>query len=89
MNQRDALVARGLAVYQVGDVYEVDLNGVALSEEVKRKWCVAAVAASELAVGVEHIPLADSEEEAWGHARSHAETRGYAPPAVAGNMDRG
>lgn len=68
---RDVLVARGIAVHQVGEVYEVDSDGVALTEEVKGKWCVSVPAASSLAAAVQEIPLADSEDQAWEHARQH------------------
>lgn len=53
---RDALVARGIVVRLVGDVYEVDSERGVLSEEVRRKWCVSVPAESSLAAVVHEIP---------------------------------
>ncbi len=72
---RDALVARGIAVHLVGDVYEVDSEGGVLTDEVKGKWCVSVPATSSLAAVVQEIPFGDSEEQAWEHAVSFLAAR--------------
>lgn len=85
---RDALVARGIAVHLVGDVYEVDSEGGVLPEEVRRKWCVSVPAESSLAAVVQGIPLGDTEEQAWEHALSYLAAReGMSAQVVRGAQD--
>lgn len=70
---QEQLIALGVAVYQVGDVYKTDGNGVAVTEADKQKWFVSVLADSPMAATVNQIPFADTENEAWTLAAHHYE----------------
>ena len=69
--EREALLGQGVAVYQVGEVYENDTDGALIPENEKAKWFVSVPADSPLIESVLAIPLADTESEAWGLAADH------------------
>ncbi|KVR89520.1 hypothetical protein C3743_40430 [Burkholderia contaminans] len=73
MTGRERLIDRGVAVYRVGDVYEVDEHGAQIPEGERAKWFVSVLADSPLAATVRKIPLADTEDEAWELAAHHYE----------------
>jgi hypothetical protein len=72
---RDALLEQGVAIYQVGEVYDVDSDGEPIPENEKAKWFVSVLEDSPLALKVLSIPLADTELEAWSLAAQYCERR--------------
>ncbi len=69
--KREEMMEQGIAVYQVGEVFQTDENDKPLSEEEKSKWFVSVLADSPLAATVNEIPLSDSEDLAWASAATH------------------
>jgi len=69
--EREALLEQGVAIYQVGDVFDIDTDGAAIPKNEKAKWFVSVPANSPLLATVLAIPLADTENEAWRLAAHH------------------
>jgi hypothetical protein len=63
--QYDLMIELGIAVHKVGDAYDEDQNGNALSDQEKEMWCVSVLADSPLAATVSEIPLSATSDEAW------------------------
>ncbi|AJW47708.1 hypothetical protein TK49_23700 (plasmid) [Ralstonia mannitolilytica] len=66
-----ALCEQGVAVYQVGNLFETDSNGIPIPECDRDKWFVSVLADSPLVAKVEAIPLSSTEAEAWELAARH------------------
>ncbi len=71
MMDREALIEQGVAVYQVGEVFDIDADGSPIPEEERAKWFVSVLANSPLSATVGTIPLAATEDEAWRLAAHH------------------
>ncbi len=54
----------GIAIYQVGEVYDTDRQGRPISNEEKGKWFVSAPEGMFPTWEIEAIPLSGSEREA-------------------------
>jgi hypothetical protein len=71
MMERDALIGQGVAIYQVGEVFDVDADGSPIPENEKARWFVSVLANSPLSATVRTIPFAATEDEAWRLAAHH------------------
>lgn len=69
--KRDELIAAGIAVYRVGEVFDTDRNGRALSADEKDRWFVSVLADSPLVTVVQAIPTVGTESAAWALAAQH------------------
>ncbi|WP_199032184.1 ankyrin repeat domain-containing protein [Ralstonia sp. ASV6] len=67
----EALCEDGVAVYQVGNVFETDAEGKPIPDEDREKWFVSTLMDSPLAATGTKIPLAATEQEAWDLAIQH------------------
>jgi hypothetical protein len=68
------LVAHGLSVYRVGDVYSVDKAGKPIPANTLDKWFVSALADSPASDGIADLPCADTEQGAIAVAVQYART---------------
>lgn len=68
---RESMIAAGIAVYQVGEAFDVDEAGEAIADDDRQKWLVSVPADSPMVTTVLEIPLADTEDQAWGFAAIH------------------
>lgn len=69
----------GIAVYQVGDLYDTDESGVPISDADRGKWFVSVLAGSFPEEVVKTIPFADTQAEAEANAVAYLWA--HVPPA--------
>ena len=69
----------GIAVYQVGDLYDTDESGVPISDADRCKWFVSVLAGSFPEEVVKTIPFADTQAEAEANAVAYLWA--HVPPA--------
>lgn len=69
--RRQFLYEEGIAVYQVGNLFDTDAEGKPIPESDRDKWFVSAPTNSPYVPLVTAIPLAATEEEAWELADKH------------------
>ena len=59
------LMAAGVAVYRVGDVYQVDDDGRPLSQAERAQWFISITNEIDQLIPEDLLPRADTEREAW------------------------
>lgn len=69
--RRQFLYEEGVAVYQVGNLFETDAQGKPIPDSDRDKWFVSVPANSPYVPLMAAIPLAATEEEAWELADKH------------------
>ena len=69
----------GIAVYQVGDLYDTDESGAPISDADRCKWFVSVLAGSFPEDVVKTIPFADTQAEAEANAVAYLWA--HVPPA--------
>ena len=64
VSNRELCERFGIAIYQVGEVYETDRAGRPIPDEDKDKWFVSAPVGTFAPGEIEAISLSDTEEQA-------------------------
>lgn len=82
MGQYETMIELGIAVYRVDEVYDTDQRGEPIPLAEQKKWCVSVLSDSPLAATVGHIPLSDTESEAWQRAARHYAAEISAAPKI-------